>query len=120
MYWKDNLVLLIQEHALWYIAPFYMIIGFYILLVLGWFFSTDYYDKIYNAWDTGDEDFGVVHFLCIFIIICIIGSVAISGVAGTSTLTIATALWLMFVLPFIAIQLLKLRKYLRKKRGKPL
>lgn len=115
-----SIVSFVQTHALWYIAPFYMVVGFYVALVLGWFFSTDYYDKIYDYWDTGDDDFCAVHFICIFLIACFVGAIYLKGVDGIPTLIIATFLWLLFVLPGICYKLLELRKFLRKKRGKPL
>lgn len=116
----ESAVLFSQTHALWYITPFYMVIGFYILLVLGWFFSTDYYDRIYDAWDSDEDDFYLLHICCIVLIIFIVLTLLVSGLSGSGTLLLSTAMWIMIVLPIVCNYLLKLRKYLRKKRGKPM
>lgn len=120
MEFMDTIIALVKEYAIWYIAPFYLMTGFYVALVLGWFFSTDYYDKIYESCDTGDDDFIFIHIAFWFIFACIGASLAVGGITGTGTLVIATGMWLFLILPYIVHYLLVLRKYLRKKRGKPL
>lgn len=116
----NDLILLIQEYSWLYNFPIYFICGFYILFVLGWFFSTDYYDKMYAALDTGDDDVGLVHLMCAFAIAMSVLGYIFSGATGGFTLIVSSTLWVVVIGPVVVHYMLTLRLYLRKKRGKPL
>lgn len=114
----DTLIQIVTDNAVLFAIPFYFVLGFYILTLLGWFFSTDYYDAIYDWFDTNDDDFWLVHISCLFIIIVESIAIAVVGISDDVVLCINLVLWLVIILPVLLAQLIKVRKYLRKKRGK--
>lgn len=104
----------IKEYAVFYAIPFYVVCVFYVMLLLGWFFSTDYYDSIYESFDTGDDDFHVVHITCLIIIAIESCAIYFGGIQCNGSLILNSLLWVFLGAP----ALYTLRLYLRQKRGK--
>ena len=96
--------------------PFYLICLFYVVLLIGWFFSTDYYDKFYASIEDGD--FIWVHLYFIFLIITNLVAFYISGPTNLWSMVWSGAVWVIFIGAYIVNYMIKARMYFRRKRGK--
>lgn len=92
----------------------------YLLLIIGWFFSTDYFDKYLN-WFNGDDEGPVVIFVMQTIVLLVYLAILIfteRGYSSLGALAISIVMWAIIFIPSTIWGILKMRLYLRKKRGK--
>ncbi|AQW89059.1 membrane protein [Serratia phage BF] len=88
------------------------------MFIIGWFFSTDYYDKIAEDYDDDDMP-GIV---CV-LLICLL-TVAwhvvnyVYGLDNTFNIISNLVAWVVFVIPIVYGSLDSFRLKIRKKRGK--
>lgn len=105
---------LIQSNSDWYSASFFIIVVLYAVLVIGWFFSTDYYDSFVSDID---EVSGFNVFVCSLIGLGTLFN-AILGTSNAWSIFYNTILWALFVVPAFVIYICGLRDSIRKRRGK--
>lgn len=92
----------------------------YLLIVIGWFFSTDYFDK-YIAWFGDDDEGPVIIFIMQTIVLMAYLAILMftdRGYSALGALIISLIMWAIIVIPTTITGVFKMRLYLRKKRGK--
>lgn len=108
-----------HDQAVFVSLSMIMLILYYGIICIGWYFSTDYFDKYVSMFPyKGDALF----------VFCIKSAIIIADVIilfnddwnlfNRAHLMICTALWILIVIPLLITVIIKSRKYLRKKRGK--
>lgn len=107
----------ITAHYELYSLSFYGAILVYIWYALGWFFSTDYYDRYVEGFQDPNEIVMSNVFITIILVTCGL-LIGIIGVSSGIALSLYSIFWMIFVLPFTFTHILNFRQSLRKKRGK--
>lgn len=114
----NELYAFVHEYAVLYHTSSYLVLAFTVFFLLGWFFSTDYYDKIYDKINCSGNDIEAVYMILMIINGVIIASFCMGGLYDDLMLGVSTLVWVIIIIPVCVYKLLQLRKYLRKKRGK--
>ncbi len=115
---EETLTRIAVEYSLFINIPIFAFMLSYVIILLGWFFSTDYYDKFHDFWDDPNEDIACFHAISGMIIVFTTAVIIIAGISSVPVLLINATLAVTFIIPSICLYLSKVRKNIRMKRGK--
>lgn len=110
---------LTYNQALFLSLSMVILVLYYGIIAIGWYFSTDYFDKYLNMLPfNGDAFFIFCAQTAIIIFDIIILAKNDWNLFSGLHMLICIVVWIVIIIPLLITAVIKSRKYLRKKRGK--